>query len=196
MGEISYNGQLVNLDNIRPFCHIIQIRNEESIRSIFPFQTISVVLVLMVLAVASSQDYSQLFAGFGPYLRQSAIVREIRSDSVQYLMFKSPVLFPPGPPPNNADSSGVIAGASGYGFVPPNQVRVYCLKCCIEFLKNFRTYGYDDSLKKKKRFLPKIPTSISGIAYIVLIVIVIIQMVIVQRKPVTTSVDELNIKSN
>ncbi|KAG6795050.1 hypothetical protein HZU73_09500 [Apis mellifera caucasica] len=32
-----------------------------------------------------------------------------------------PVLFPPGPPPNNEDSSGVIVGASGYGFVPPNQ---------------------------------------------------------------------------
>ncbi|XP_033203176.1 worker-enriched antennal transcript isoform X1 [Bombus vancouverensis nearcticus] len=77
-------------------------------------QTILVTLVLMSLAVASSQDYSQLFAGFGPYLRQSAVMRDPRSN-------RGPVLFPPGPPPNSADTSGVIVGASGYGFVPPNQ---------------------------------------------------------------------------
>ncbi|XP_020722553.1 uncharacterized protein LOC100644581 isoform X2 [Bombus terrestris] len=76
--------------------------------------TILVTLVLMSLAVASSQDYSQLFAGFGPYLRQSAVMRDPRSN-------RGPVLFPPGPPPNSADTSGVIVGASGYGFVPPNQ---------------------------------------------------------------------------
>ncbi|KAF3424103.1 hypothetical protein E2986_02873 [Frieseomelitta varia] len=56
------------------------MKNEESVRLIFPFQTIPVVLVLMVLAVASSQDYSQLFAGFGPYLRQSAVMRDPRSN--------------------------------------------------------------------------------------------------------------------
>ncbi|CAL7938507.1 unnamed protein product [Xylocopa violacea] len=66
----------------------------------------------MVLAVASSQDYNQLFAGFGPYLRPAGM-RDPRSN-------RGPVLFPPGPPPNSADSSGVIVGASGYGFVPPN----------------------------------------------------------------------------
>jgi len=36
-----------------------------------------------------------------------------------------PVLFPPGPPPNSADSSGVIVGASGYGFVPPSAGNSY-----------------------------------------------------------------------
>ncbi|XP_034179936.1 worker-enriched antennal transcript isoform X1 [Osmia lignaria lignaria] len=76
-------------------------------------QTILVTLVLMVLAVASSQDYSQLFAGFGPYLGQTSAMRDPRSN-------RGPVLFPPGPAPNNADTSGVIVGASGYGFVPPN----------------------------------------------------------------------------
>lgn len=34
--------------------------------------------------------------------------------------FVGPVLFPPGPPPNSAETSGVIVGASGYGFVPPS----------------------------------------------------------------------------
>ena len=69
--------------------------------------------VLLVLAVASAQDYSQLFAGFGPYLSQTGGMRDPRSN-------RGPVLFPPGPPPNSADTSGVVVGASGYGFVPPN----------------------------------------------------------------------------
>ncbi|CAH1131151.1 unnamed protein product [Ceutorhynchus assimilis] len=30
-----------------------------------------------------------------------------------------PVVFPPAPP-DNGETSGVVAGASGYGFVPPN----------------------------------------------------------------------------
>ncbi|XP_017792935.1 PREDICTED: uncharacterized protein LOC108574803 isoform X1 [Habropoda laboriosa] len=77
-------------------------------------QIILVTLVLTILTVASSQDYNQLFAGFGPYLRPSTVMRDPRSN-------RGPVLFPPGPPPNSADSSGVIVGASGYGFVPPNQ---------------------------------------------------------------------------
>ncbi|XP_031825827.1 worker-enriched antennal transcript isoform X2 [Nomia melanderi] len=77
-------------------------------------QTILLAFVFAILAVTSAQDYSQLFAGFGPYLRQSAGMRDPRSN-------RGPVLFPPGPPPNNADSSGVIVGASGFGFVPPNQ---------------------------------------------------------------------------
>ncbi|XP_076295216.1 worker-enriched antennal transcript isoform X1 [Lasioglossum baleicum] len=77
-------------------------------------QTILLVFVFAVLAVCSAQDYSQLFAGFGPYLRQTAGMRDPRSN-------RGPVLFPPGPPPNSADTSGVVAGASGFGFVPPNQ---------------------------------------------------------------------------
>ncbi|KZC13070.1 hypothetical protein WN55_05475 [Dufourea novaeangliae] len=64
--------------------------------------------------MSAAQDYSQLFAGFGPYLRPSAGMRDPRSN-------RGPVLFPPGPAPNGADTSGVIVGASGYGFVPPNQ---------------------------------------------------------------------------
>ncbi|XP_031773799.1 uncharacterized protein LOC100863346 isoform X4 [Apis florea] len=76
--------------------------------------TILILLVFTVLAVVSSQDYNQLFAGFGPYIRQAVAMRDPRSN-------RGPVLFPPGPPPNNEDTSGVIVGASGYGFVPPNQ---------------------------------------------------------------------------
>ncbi|XP_066581559.1 uncharacterized protein [Prorops nasuta] len=72
-----------------------------------------VVFVLAILSSSSAQLYNQLFAGFGPYLRQSASMRDPRSN-------RGPVLFPPGPPPNSAETSGVIVGASGYGFVAPN----------------------------------------------------------------------------
>lgn len=32
---------------------------------------------------------------------------------------QGPVVFPPAPP-DNGETSGVVVGASGYGFVPPN----------------------------------------------------------------------------
>ncbi|XP_043278927.1 uncharacterized protein [Venturia canescens] len=70
-------------------------------------------IVAILVGAVSGQDYSQLFAGFGPYLQQSSGLRDPRSNT-------GPVVFPPGPAPNNAESSGVIVGASGFGFVPPN----------------------------------------------------------------------------
>ncbi|XP_075148111.1 uncharacterized protein LOC142222058 isoform X2 [Haematobia irritans] len=36
---------------------------------------------------------------------------------------RGPVVFPPSPPDAIDESSGVIVGASGYGFVPPQQQR-------------------------------------------------------------------------
>ena len=41
-----------------------------------------------------------------------------------YIFFRiitGPVVFPPSPPDAIDESSGVIVGASGYGFVPPQQ---------------------------------------------------------------------------
>lgn len=70
-------------------------------------------ILAIVASLAQAQNYDQLFAGFGPYLRQSSGMRDPRSNT-------GPVLFPPGPPGNPADTSGVVVGASGYGFVPPN----------------------------------------------------------------------------
>ncbi|XP_011862703.1 PREDICTED: uncharacterized protein LOC105559203 [Vollenhovia emeryi] len=75
-----------------------------------------VVFVIAVLAAVSAQDFRHFFAGFGPFGLQgsrSSVMRDPRSN-------RGPVLFPPGPPPNSADTSGVIVGASGYGFVPPS----------------------------------------------------------------------------
>lgn len=34
-----------------------------------------------------------------------------------------PVVFPPAPP-DNGETSGVVVGASGYGFVPPNSKKI------------------------------------------------------------------------
>ncbi|XP_015174909.1 PREDICTED: uncharacterized protein LOC107065577 [Polistes dominula] len=71
------------------------------------------ILIAIMVGTATAQNYRQLYAGFGPYFQQSAGLRDPRSN-------RGPILFPPGPEPNRADSSGVIVGASGYGFVPPN----------------------------------------------------------------------------
>ncbi|XP_018392573.1 PREDICTED: uncharacterized protein LOC108771712 isoform X1 [Cyphomyrmex costatus] len=76
-------------------------------------ETVLVVFVMAVLASVSAQDFRHFFAGFGPYSIRDPITRDPRSN-------RGPVLFPPGPPPNNADTSGVVVGASGYGFVPPS----------------------------------------------------------------------------
>ncbi|XP_025074242.1 uncharacterized protein LOC105427910 isoform X2 [Pogonomyrmex barbatus] len=75
---------------------------------------ILVAFVMAILTSVTAQDFRHFFAGFGPYgsLRTS-VLRDARSN-------RGPVLFPPGPPPNAADTSGVIVGASGYGFVPPS----------------------------------------------------------------------------
>ncbi|XP_030370191.1 uncharacterized protein LOC115620864 isoform X2 [Scaptodrosophila lebanonensis] len=37
---------------------------------------------------------------------------------------RGPVVFPPSPPDAIEESSGVVVGASGYGFVPPQQTTV------------------------------------------------------------------------
>lgn len=71
---------------------------------------ILVAFVMAILAGISAQNFRHFF-GFNPYIR--TVMRDPRSN-------RGPVLFPPGPAPNSADTSGVIVGASGYGFVPPN----------------------------------------------------------------------------
>ncbi|XP_020288963.1 uncharacterized protein LOC109857234 [Pseudomyrmex gracilis] len=78
---------------------------------------ILVAFVVAILAVASAQDFRHFFAGFSPY-SQIAVMRDPRSN-------RGPILFPPGPPPNSADTSGVVVGASGYGFVPPHTGYIY-----------------------------------------------------------------------
>ncbi|XP_032666107.1 uncharacterized protein LOC116841820 [Odontomachus brunneus] len=72
-----------------------------------------VAFVMAILASVSAQNFRHFFAGFNPYIQSATVMRDSRSN-------RGPVLFPPGPPPNSADTSGVVVGASGYGFVPPS----------------------------------------------------------------------------
>ncbi|XP_017489829.1 PREDICTED: uncharacterized protein LOC108378040, partial [Rhagoletis zephyria] len=73
--------------------------------------------ICMTLALVAGQ---QLF----PFPRQFSFgglgspnaIRDARND-------RGPVLFPPSPPNPYDESSGVIVGASGYGFVPPQAQR-------------------------------------------------------------------------
>ncbi|XP_044004885.1 uncharacterized protein LOC122850000 [Aphidius gifuensis] len=76
---------------------------------------IAIITVALFALVAGTmaQDYSQLFAGFGPYIRAASPMRDPRANT-------GPVLFPMGPPESGGETSGVIVGASGFGFVPPN----------------------------------------------------------------------------
>ncbi|XP_070063053.1 uncharacterized protein [Drosophila virilis] len=38
---------------------------------------------------------------------------------------RGPVVFPPSPPDAIEESSGVVVGASGFGFVPPQQSTIF-----------------------------------------------------------------------
>ncbi|KAJ0175729.1 hypothetical protein K1T71_008888 [Dendrolimus kikuchii] len=75
---------------------------------------IKIVLVLCAcLALTSAQfGYNSGYDFFG-YNTQSAGPRDPRANT-------GPVLFPPSPPGGGpSETSGVVAGASGYGFVHP-----------------------------------------------------------------------------
>ncbi|XP_044741629.1 uncharacterized protein LOC123302650 [Chrysoperla carnea] len=75
------------------------------------------VAIVMMIASISAQDYflnsfpSAPNALFGQLAQQQQIQRDPRQN-------RGPVVFPPAPPSSD-ETSGVIVGASGYGFVPP-----------------------------------------------------------------------------
>ncbi|KAL2720188.1 hypothetical protein V1478_010454 [Vespula squamosa] len=112
-----------------------------------------IAFLMAILMDITAQNYRQLYAGFGPYFQQSAGLRDPRSN-------RGPILFPPGPEPNRADTSGVIVGASGYGFVPPNTdndtcKRVVSMKQLIAYFLNshpgmgfIRNTGFCEGEKK------------------------------------------------
>ncbi|KAL1506472.1 hypothetical protein ABEB36_005834 [Hypothenemus hampei] len=82
------------------------------------FTFISVCITYCLAAVTRAQfggfgfdltSYGGLYGGLDSTLRQ---VRDPRENT-------GPVVFPPAPP-DNGETSGVVVGASGYGFVPPH----------------------------------------------------------------------------
>lgn len=62
-------------------------------------------------------DHFDSFQGFGGGLDSPLqATRDPRQNP-------GPVVFPPAPP-DNGETSGVIVGASGYGFVPPGHSKI------------------------------------------------------------------------
>lgn len=68
---------------------------------------IVVLFFALLLTLVRCQD------GFGYGFNSGIQQRDPRGNT-------GPILFPP-PPGDNGQTSGVVVGASGYGFVPPNQ---------------------------------------------------------------------------
>ncbi|XP_014237212.1 uncharacterized protein LOC106659283 [Trichogramma pretiosum] len=69
----------------------------------------------------SYQNYNPFFYGFAPYIRPVSQLTASRFVNMRDPRANTgPILFPPGPPSDPRDTSGVIVGGSGYGFVPPN----------------------------------------------------------------------------
>uniref|UniRef100_A0A1A9VGG3 Uncharacterized protein n=1 Tax=Glossina austeni TaxID=7395 RepID=A0A1A9VGG3_GLOAU len=71
---------------------------------------ITIFAVIASLALVAGQRYF----GHGPS-------RQFNYNSIDFPAANSPVVFPPSPPDAIEESSGVIVGASGFGFVPPQQ---------------------------------------------------------------------------
>ncbi|XP_044574309.1 uncharacterized protein LOC6498909 isoform X2 [Drosophila ananassae] len=79
----------------------------------------------LFVAYAAGQQYflgqfgpSRARFGFDPLtLAQPSSATQVRDPRQN----RGPVVFPPSPPDAVDESSGVVVGASGYGFVPPQQ---------------------------------------------------------------------------
>ncbi|XP_017848985.1 uncharacterized protein LOC108604163 isoform X2 [Drosophila busckii] len=80
---------------------------------------VTFVALCLCLTFAVGQQYflSRGRFGFDP-LSSAAQVRDPRQN-------RGPVVFPPSPPDAIEESSGVVVGASGFGFVPPRQRKHY-----------------------------------------------------------------------
>lgn len=78
------------------------------------FQTIISICLCCLAAVVRAQFGGFGFSSFGGFGLDSPLraARDPRQNP-------GPVVFPPAPP-DNGETSGVVVGASGYGFVPPN----------------------------------------------------------------------------
>ncbi|XP_015511723.1 uncharacterized protein Wat [Neodiprion pinetum] len=76
------------------------------------FITLAVCFLAILAGVFAQDYYRQLYAEIGSYPQRSSGLRDPRSN-------RGPVVFPAGPPSPSDETSGVIVGASGYGFVPP-----------------------------------------------------------------------------
>ncbi|XP_046962428.1 uncharacterized protein LOC124531903 isoform X1 [Vanessa cardui] len=87
---------------------------------------VTVALILCACALLTTAQFNHLGLGFSdgylatnfgpPSLNalSAAAARDPRANT-------GPVVFPPSPPGDPSQTSGVVPGASGYGFQPPSQ---------------------------------------------------------------------------
>ncbi|XP_046740604.1 uncharacterized protein LOC124408012 [Diprion similis] len=76
------------------------------------FITLTVCFLAILAGVFAQRFHPQFDADFASYFPMRSNLRDARSN-------RGPVVFPPGPQSGSDETSGVIVGASGYGFVPP-----------------------------------------------------------------------------
>ncbi|XP_076252325.1 uncharacterized protein LOC143191291 isoform X2 [Rhynchophorus ferrugineus] len=80
----------------------------------FTFVTLCIACLVALARAQFGFGFNALRAGFGLDSPLTS-ARDPRQNP-------GPVVFPPAPP-DNGETSGVVVGASGYGFVPPNSPR-------------------------------------------------------------------------
>ncbi|XP_015037395.2 uncharacterized protein [Drosophila pseudoobscura] len=86
---------------------------------------VTIAALCLCLAYVTGQQYflgkfpSRARFGFDPLslAQPSSATQQVRDPRQN----RGPVVFPPSPPDAVDESSGVVVGASGYGFVPPQQ---------------------------------------------------------------------------
>ncbi|CAO1429714.1 unnamed protein product [Diamesa hyperborea] len=82
--------------------------------------SLSALFALIALATAQFGVYNGDFggpSGFSAGFPSAALTAGARDPRQN----RGPVVFPQSPPDAPEESSGVVVGASGFGFVPPNQ---------------------------------------------------------------------------
>lgn len=101
------------MERIKSYQHLLD--DPFLLRTFFvPFQAIAL-LIVGTLAVVRCQNYG---FGFGsPYAFSGGLDAPLQSQR-DPRQNTGPVVFPPAPP-DNGETSGVVVGASGFGFVPP-----------------------------------------------------------------------------
>ncbi|EDV92735.1 GH18664 [Drosophila grimshawi] len=90
-------------------------------------QLVTIAALCLCLAFAAGQQYflgqfpSRSRFAFDPLALAQPSAPQVRDPRQN----RGPVVFPPSPPDAIEESSGVVVGASGFGFVPPQQSNTF-----------------------------------------------------------------------
>ncbi|XP_055903717.1 uncharacterized protein LOC129939623 [Eupeodes corollae] len=82
--------------------------------------------VFFAICMSISLVSGQFFGGFDRRFSLNAIPNDFSGNGIRDArQDRGPVVFPPPPRDGPMESSGVVVGASGFGFVPPSQSQYY-----------------------------------------------------------------------